>query len=305
MSSLWIEEAEVPSLVGKVAIVTGGASGIGFATAQILARHGAKVFILDLNKPEEEPDSSLITYKKCNVTNWSELYSIFMSIDHIDMVFANAGISENEPFLQDDFAVDVEGCPLEPTYPVLDVNLRSVLNVIKLSWRIMKDQSEGGSIVLTSSSTAYSPEIGIPLYSALKSALIGLVRSLRSTLPTTNITINAVAPSATYTPLIREFVKPIDAAGLPVSTPEFVGLALVYSATARQSRGVEAYGKEKEADILHEGRWNGRVIMTLGTRYTELEEPIAELRPVWFGKENFELSRAQQAATDPRGSDHI
>ena len=94
-----------------------------------------------------------------------------MGIGHIDMVFANAGVSENEPFLQDDLAVDVEGCPLEPAYPVLDVNLRSVLNIIKLSWSIMKGQSEGGSIVLTSSSTAYSPEIGIPLYSALKSAV--------------------------------------------------------------------------------------------------------------------------------------
>ena len=151
--------------------IQGGASGIGFATAQILARHGAKVLILDLNEPRDEPDSSLITYKKCNVTDWFELCRIFMGIDHIDMVFANAGISENEPFLQDDLAVDVEGCPLEPTCPVLDVNLRSVLNIIKLSSRIMKGQSEGGSIVLTSSSTAYSPEIGIPLYSALKSTV--------------------------------------------------------------------------------------------------------------------------------------
>ena len=105
--------------------------------------------------------------------------------------------------------------------------------------------------------------------------------------------------------MLGELVEPFNAAALPVSTPEFVGLALVYSATARQSRGVEAYGKEKEADILHEGRWNGRVIMTLGTRYTELEEPIAELRPMWFGKENFELTRAQQAVTDPRVGDHV
>ena len=90
-----------------------------------------------------------------------------------------------------------------------------------------------------------------------------------------------------------------------MSTPEFVALALVHSATARQPRGVEAYGKEKETDILHEGRWNGRVIMTLGTRYTELEEPIAELRPVWFGKENLELTRAQQAATDPRVGEYV
>ena len=116
-----------------------------------------------------------MVYKRCNVTVWTELSGTFLEIGPIDMVFANAGISENEPFLLDDFPVDTDGRPLEPTYPVLDVNLRSVLNIIKLSWSVMKGQKEGGSIVLTASSTAYAPEIGIPLYSALKSA-VGLLR---------------------------------------------------------------------------------------------------------------------------------
>ena len=88
------------------------------------------------------------------------------------------------------------------------------------------------------------------------------------------------------------------AAGLPVSSAYFVGLAVVFSAVATQSRQVEAYGKDERAEI--HGRWNGRSILTLGDTYTELEEPIASLRPQWFGKENTELTRAQQTATDFR-----
>ena len=105
------------------------------------------------------------------MTVWTELSSTFLDIGRIDMVFANAGILEHEPFLPDEIAVDGEGRPLEPTYPVLDVIFKSVLNVVKLSWIVMKKQQEGGSIVLTASSTAYAPEIGMPLFSTLKSAV--------------------------------------------------------------------------------------------------------------------------------------
>ena len=97
-----------------------------------------------------------------------------MEIGRIDMVFANAGITETaEPFLK--APIDGEGQLVEPKYPILDVNLRAILNVIKLSWYIMKDQKEGGSIVLTASSTAYAPEILIPLYSTFKSAVSLLI----------------------------------------------------------------------------------------------------------------------------------
>ena len=88
------------------------------------------------------------------------------------------------------------------------------------------------------------------------------------------------------------------AAGLPVSEARFVGLAVVYSAVAPQSRRVEAYGKDD--GVEGRGKWNGRTILTLGDTYTEVEEALASLRPQWFGKENTELTRAQQIATDFR-----
>ena len=91
--------------------------------------------------------------------------------------------------------------------------------------------------------------------------------------------------------------------GLPVSSSDHVGRALVYAATARQPRRVAAYGKEAMGERYREGeRWNGRVILTLGDTYTELEEPMSDLRPWWFGRDNELLTQLQQAATDFRPS---
>lgn len=148
--------------------VKGGASGIGYATAKILASRGAKVFILDLHPPQDDDVPEAIHYEPCDVTVWTELCNVFLSIGPIDMVFSNAGISEVEPLLVDELPADENGLLLEPVYPLIDVILRSALNVIKLSWSIMRKHGREGSIVLTSSSTAYAPELRLPLYSALK-----------------------------------------------------------------------------------------------------------------------------------------
>lgn len=125
------------------------------------------------------------------------------------------------------------------------------------------------------------------------------MRSLRSSLHLQNISINCVAPAATITKLLpRQFATPMIAAGLPVSSADFVGLAVAYSATARQSRSVEPYGKDPDEEVS--GPWNGRTILTLGDTYTELEEPIASLREQWFGEKNTQLTRMQQTVTDFR-----
>jgi hypothetical protein len=132
--------------------------------------------------------------------------------------------------------------------------------------------------------------------------LINLIRALRSVTPLDNITINGVAPAATITRLLpSDLAAPIIAQGLPVSSADFVGLALVYSGTATQDRRVQAYGKEKDEENEFKGRWNGRVILTLGDQYTEIEEPLSRSREIWWGKSNLELTRAQQAVTDFRG----
>jgi len=111
----------------------------------------------------------MIEFIKCDVTSWSHLRDTFRRFDRVDMVFANAGISETDELLED--VTGSDGLVAEPEYKVLDVNFRAVLNMIKLSYRVMKGQEEGGSIVLTSSATAYAPERCLPVYSATKLAV--------------------------------------------------------------------------------------------------------------------------------------
>lgn len=63
---------------------------------------------------------------------------------------------------------------------------------------------------------------------------------------------------------------------------------------------MEDYGKDNAGEREGERRWNGRIIITLGDRYTEVEEKYADLRSIWLGEENAQLFRSQQAATDQR-----
>ncbi|KAL3474769.1 short chain dehydrogenase reductase [Aspergillus californicus] len=297
MALVNIEEDHIPSLDGKVSIITGGASGIGWAATQLLSEKNAVVHVLDLHKPKE--DLKNVHFHSCDVTRWEALRLIFDRIGQIDYAFANAGITETSDFFADH--QDNEGNLLEPKYEVFDVNIRAVFNFVKLAWSTMRKKNTSGSIVITTSAVAYSPEHSLPVYSSSKLTVIGLIRSLRSALPQQGITINGVAPSMTSTTLLPKNLEgQMRAQGLPISDARVVARALVYSAIAKQKRRVEAYGREKEAEKWVEERWNGRIIMTLGEQYAELEEPIADLRPFWFGLENFELARLQQAATDFR-----
>ncbi|ROW15366.1 hypothetical protein VPNG_02263 [Cytospora leucostoma] len=302
MASLRIRESEIPRLDNKVAVITGGSSGIGLAAAKILASKGATVHILDINKPDESelsPEVTDVHFHKCDAASWGELRAVFESVGRVDFAFANAAVTEERDYFADTFTP--EGELEEPSYGVLHVNLRAVLNFVKLAWSTMRKHQTEGSIVITTSATAYAPEQSLPIYAAGKTALVGLIRALRSVIIKDNITINGIAPGATITRLLPgHLAAPIMKQGLPVSSSHFVGLALVHSATARQSRMVEAYGKEEPVDVWEEGRWNGRVILTLGETYTELEEAIADLRPFWFGRENTRLTHRQQAATDSR-----
>lgn len=313
---------------------TGGASGIGLAAVRILAAKGAEVFVLDLTEPdintipspsEGEPVlPEKARFIQCDVTSWADLRKAFdktvYEAGRIDIAISNAGVSEEHDYFTDQF--DESGNLLEPEFEVIDVNFRAVVSFVKLAVSQMRKQRKAGDkktgrIVVTSSATAYAPEHNLPVYSASKLAVsfscpwsrlreltgyqtIGLMRGLRSALIMDDITINAVAPAATITKLLPQVLaKPLMAAGLPVSSAEFVGRALVYSATAQQNKRVEDYGKDAPTTD-GKGSWNGRTILTLGDRYTEVEEPHAELRRYWLGWENTTLTRAQQAATDFR-----
>lgn len=136
-----------------------------------MAAKGAKVHVLDVNEPadsEHQEKTNLIMHH-CNVTNWTNLRTKFEEIGHVDFAFSNAGISEEVNTFTDSW--DAEGHLEEPSYDVLAVNLRGALNFIKLAWSTMKRNRTAGSIVITTSATAYAPEQSLPVYAGGKLAV--------------------------------------------------------------------------------------------------------------------------------------
>ena len=118
--------------------------------------------------------SGSIAFKRCDITHWESLRDVVLSIGHVDIAVANAGINEDPGFYDDQF--DEEGKLKEPNHRVVDVNFRSTINFAKLAVSRFRKQGPGGSLVLTTSCVAYSPEQSLPIYSATKAG-VGLAMS--------------------------------------------------------------------------------------------------------------------------------
>jgi NAD(P)-dependent dehydrogenase (short-subunit alcohol dehydrogenase family) len=169
MTSLHFTLNDIPSLQGKRVIITGASSGIGLAAAHIFAQKGAWVLNLDINPPaREQPEG--IEFRQCDISNWDSLLGAFQYAGDVDIAVSNAGVSEEVDYFADTFDTTT-GDLLEPGYRVLDVNLRAVANFIKLSISHFRSRKCQGSIVITSSATAYAPEQSLPVYSGSKLAV--------------------------------------------------------------------------------------------------------------------------------------
>jgi NAD(P)-dependent dehydrogenase (short-subunit alcohol dehydrogenase family) len=173
MASLQIRNDDIPDLTGKRVIITGGSSGIGLAAATLFAEKGAKVINLDINPPPNNENDVQIEFRQCDVADWVSLRAAFQQAGDIDIAVANAGVSEEMDYFADTFDKDT-GELIEPSYRVLDVNLRAVLNFTKLALSHFRRRKCPGSIVITSSATAYAPEQSLPIYSAGKLAVSSL-----------------------------------------------------------------------------------------------------------------------------------
>jgi NAD(P)-dependent dehydrogenase (short-subunit alcohol dehydrogenase family) len=173
-------------LNGKVAIVTGAASGIGRATAQLFAAEGAHVIAADLNEPESADNIVGVT---CDSGNEDDVQNLIRSavarFGGLDIFFANAGVSGGLVSIFDQSAEDWE--------KILQVNLIGPFLAIKHAAPIIRERG-GGSIICTASVAGLRSGAGGPAYSASKAGVISLVRTAAQQLSTSNVRVNAICP---------------------------------------------------------------------------------------------------------------
>lgn len=190
------------ALKGKTAIVTGGAQGIGRAIALRLARDGANVGILDINKDQASKTAEEIkklgvgaTAIECNVTDYPKVKEavdkIHKEYGSIDILINNAGIDESRAFVDTDEALWDR---------ILNVNYRSFLIVSHVCIPYMIEQ-KSGNIVSMGSDAGRIGAAGEVLYCGTKAAIMASSKALARELIRYNIRVNAVSPGPVHTDL--------------------------------------------------------------------------------------------------------
>ena len=180
-------------LSGRTAVVTGGASGIGRATAILLARNGATVVTADFSPLREQNDALYselgIEQVQCDVRVESELATVFDNAaqrsGRIDILVNNAGIGMVKQ-IDDVSEADWDAC--------IDTNLKAAFFGCKHAIRHMTADGQGGAIVNVSSNAGILPRAHDPVYSISKLALSGLTKSLALCHSKDRVRINAVCP---------------------------------------------------------------------------------------------------------------
>ena len=207
------------TLKGKNALVTGGASGIGAATARLLAAAGAHVTIVDLPRAAAagQPLADEIggTFVGADVGDLDDWARVVATVDHLDVVHLNAGVVAG---------TDIFDITLDDYRRMFRVNVDGVVFGV----RAVVPMMPGGSIVATASLAGIGPFTDDPVYAATKHAVVGLVRSLSEPLRAKGITINCVCPGMTATGLLTANARSqIESQGLRIMDPRQVAEAVM------------------------------------------------------------------------------
>jgi NAD(P)-dependent dehydrogenase (short-subunit alcohol dehydrogenase family) len=190
-------------LKGKVAVITGGASGIGFATARRFAAEGATVVIGDLHPEVGEAAAAEVggLFVQANVTDEAQVNNLFdtaqATYGSLDIAFNNAGISPPD----DD---SIETTELPAWDKVQEVNLKSVYLCSRAALRHMVAQ-QSGSIINTASFVAVMGSATSQIsYTASKGGVLAMTRELGVQFARQGIRVNALCPGPVNTPLLQE-----------------------------------------------------------------------------------------------------
>lgn len=210
-------------LAGKIAVITGGASGIGLATARRFAAEGATVVIADLDETAGSAAADEVggLFMKVDVTDEGEVNHLFDTVGEtygsVDIAFNNAGISPPD----DD---SIETTELPAWEKVQDVNLKSVYLCSRAALRHMVAQ-QSGSIINTASFVAVLGSATSQIsYTASKGGVLAMTRELGVQFARQGIRVNALCPGPVNTPLLQE---------LFAKDPERAARRLVHIPTGR------------------------------------------------------------------------
>lgn len=189
-------------LNGKIALVTGGSSGIGLAAAQELAEQGARVFITGRRQAELDAAAATIgaaaTAIRADASVLSDLDTVYAQIaktaGKLDILFANAGGGDMQPL----------GAITEEHFDrIFGTNVRGVLFTVQKALPLL---SNGASIILTSSTTSIQGTANFSVYSASKAAVRNFARSWVLDLKDRGIRVNAISPGPIRTPGLGDLV---------------------------------------------------------------------------------------------------
>lgn len=238
---------------------------------------GASVVSADINSPPEPISNPAFLFVQTDVSKWSDLVTLFKKAKEqygrIDYVFANAGIGPRANYL----ALDVEenGDIKEPNHSVIEVNYKSVVNTTSLAIHYLKQNSEGGNIVIMGSSTGLSPvrapdyckpqsNIGSTRYpqrfrltpnpASAKAGVLGFGRSIQRSIKASGlpIRVNTLAPSWTSTqvlPGLDDIMKAISHQAQPTLV---VARSVAYLMATKDREGDLIYVSDgKYAEIEH------------------------------------------------------
>ncbi len=214
------------SFTGKVAFVTGAASGIGREAALAFASEGAKVVVADISEQGNQETVHLIENQggeaiavKCDVTRSGDvktaLDQTIEAFGRLDFAFNNAGIEPRNPAPTAEYEE-------EEWNRIIDINLRGVFLCMKHEIPLILQQG-GGAIVNTSSGAGVIGIKGSPAYTAAKHGVIGLTKAAALDYAAQNIHINAVCPGYIDTPMMGRFTGGTDEGRAQVIAEEPIG----------------------------------------------------------------------------------
>jgi NAD(P)-dependent dehydrogenase (short-subunit alcohol dehydrogenase family) len=208
-------------LDGIGALVAGGASGLGEATAHELAARGAEVTVADVNQDAGETLASELggRFVRADVTDAGQLQAAVETVDGLRFAVSCAGIGWAERTVKREGAA-----ALEPFEAVVRVNLIGTFNVLRLAAAAMAanepdDEGERGAVVMTASIAAFEGQIGQAAYAASKGGVVGLTLPAARDLARLGIRVCTIAPGLFDTPLL---------AGLPEDTRGALGAQIPF-----------------------------------------------------------------------------